>query len=64
MKKRRMVKILRQAWAKGCTCVIMFGPPCGACLASDLLGLEPPPRQSEWAARVAKAIVTGRELMP
>jgi hypothetical protein len=57
VKKRKIMKALRKARAKGCTCMTIDSRAvCSACLASDILGQPAPRRRGGYALKIARAM--------
>ena len=55
MRKRKILKALRRARSRGCSC-LTWEPReiCGACLASDILGESAPQRREGFARKAAR----------
>lgn len=57
MRKKRILKKLKVAYIRGCSCVIYDAKAiCGACLAGDILGLPAPDRRSGFAGTFVRKV--------
>ena len=57
MKKKHIIAALKDARSAGCSCLTSNSREiCGACLASDILGMPAPRRRHGFAVKVARLV--------